>query len=142
MPASSLAQPTITAIQQQITALLPSNLASAITSQFAGAPAGSVPVQPSTVGAMPAMAFGSSGSGSDASAAVGASLAQPTIAAIQQQITALLPGSLASAIASQFAGASIAAGQAALPTPPAASAASILPSSDPASAFLSLFQAT
>lgn len=70
------------------------------------------------------------------------SLAQPTISAIQQQIAALLPSSLASAITSQFAGASSAAGQAALPTPAAASAALILPSSDPASAFLSLPQAT
>ena len=66
---------------------------------------------------------------------------QPTINAIQQQITALLPGDLASAITSQFAGASPAAGQAALPTPAAASAALILPSSDPASLFLSLPQA-
>ena len=140
MPMSSLAQPTINAIQQQITALLPSSLASAITSQFAGGSAGSVPVQPSTVGAMPAMTFGSSGS--DASASTGTSLAQPVIAAIQQQITALLPGGLASAITSQFAGASPTTGQAALPTPAAASAALILPSSDPASVFLSLPQAS
>lgn len=140
-PMPSLAQPTINAIQQQITALLPSNLASAITSQFAGASAGSVPVQPSTVGARPAMTFGLSGSGSDGSVSAGVSLAQPAIAAIQQQITALLPGDLASAITSQFAGASPAAGQAALPTPAAASAALILPSSDPASVFLSLPQA-
>ena len=142
MPMPSLAQPTISAIQQQIAALLPSSLASAITSQFAGGSAGSAPVQPSTVGAMPAMTFSPPSSGLDASASAGASLAQPTIAAIQQQIAALLPSSLASAITSQFAGASSAAGQAALPTPAAASAALILPSSDPTSAFLSLPQAT
>ena len=141
-PAPSLAQPTITAIQQQIAALLPSNLASAITSQFAGAPAGSVPVLPATVGAMPVMAFSLPGSGSAASASGSTSLAQSTITAIQQQIMALLPSGLASAITSQFAGASSATGQAVLPTPSAASAASILPSSDLINTFLSLPQAT
>lgn len=68
-------------------------------------------------------------------------LAQPPINAVQKQITALLPGSLASAVTSQFAGASPAAGRAPLPTPAAASAALILPSSGPASVFLSLLQA-
>ncbi len=141
-PAPSLAQPTITAIQQQIAALLPSNLASAITSQFAGAPAGSVPVLPATVGAMPVMAFSLPGSESAASASGSTSPAQSTITAIQQQIMALLPSGLASAITSQFAGASSATGQAVLPTPSAASAASILPSSDLINTFLSLPQAT
>ena len=138
MPASSLAQPTINAIQQQITALLPSDLVSAITSQFAGG----VPVQPSTVGASSAMAFSFPGSGSGTSASMGASLAQPTITAIQQQISALLPSDLASAITSQFAGASSASGQMTLPTPSAASAASVLPSSDLINTFLSLPQMT
>ena len=142
-PASSLAQPTITAIQQQITALLPSSLASAITAQFAGASSstttGSAPVQPSTIGAMPAMTFSLPGSGSGASGSTVASLAQPTIAAIQQQITALLPSDLASAITSQFAGASAATGQATLPTS-AGSAALILPSSDLINTFLSFPQ--
>ncbi len=145
--APSLAQPTINAIQQQITALLPGSLAAAVTAQFASAPAGggslpadpgSMPVQPSTVGMMLAMAF-SPGSGSGASSSMGASPAQPTIDAIQQQITALLPSSLASAITSQFAGAP-AMGQAVLPTPAAASAALAVPLGDPASAFLSLPQ--
>lgn len=142
MPRPTLAQPTINAIQQQIAASLPGDFASAITSQFAGGPAGSVPVRPSTVGAMPAMTFGLSGSGLDGSASAGASLAQPTIAAIQQQITVLLPGGLAFAITSRFSGASPATGQAALPTPAAASAASILPSSDPANAFLAFLRAS
>ncbi len=136
-PAPSFAQPVINAIQQQIAALLPSNLASSITSQFAGG----VPVQPSTVGAMPAMTFSSSTSGSGASASAGASMAQPIISAIQQQITALLPSDLASAITSQFAGAS-STGQAMLPIPAAASAGLILPSSDLINTFLSLPQAT
>ena len=142
MPTSSLAQPTIDAIQKQITALLPAGLASAVTSQFAGASAGSMPVQPSTVGAMPGMAFSMPGSGSDGSTSAGASLAQPMVDAVKAQIAALLPSDLASAITSQFAGASPAAGQAALPMPSAASAASILPSSDLINTFLSLPQAT
>lgn len=139
-PVPSLAQPTINAIQQQITALLPSDLASAITSQFAGAPSGSVPVQPSTIGSLSAMAFSSSGSGSDASASVGASLAQPTISAIQQQISAYLPSDLASAITSQFAGSF--GNPVSLPVTSAAGAASILPSSDLINTFLSLPQGT
>ena len=142
MPAPSLAQPTINAIQQQIAALLPSTLASAVTAQFAGgsssADQGSAPVQPSTVGATPAMAFSLSDAGSDASSPPVASLAQPTIDAIQQQIAALLPSDLASAITSQFAGASPAAGEAVLPTSSAASAALTMSFGDPASLFLSL----
>ena len=141
--ASSLAQPVINAIQQQITALLPGSVASAITAQFAGGPpsatAGSAPVQPSTIGAMPAMAFSLPGSASSASGSAVASQAQSTITAIQQQITALLPSDLASAITSQFAGASSAAGQATLPAS-GASAALILPSSDLINTFLSLPQ--
>jgi len=136
IPVPSLAQPTIDAIQQQITALLPSNLAAAITSQFAGAP-----VLPSTIGALPAIAFSFPGSGSDASASVGAFLAQPTINAIQQQIAAFLPSNLASAITSQFAGASPAMGQAVLPTPAVGASLATL-FSDQASAFLSLLPTT
>ena len=136
MAAPSFAQPVINAIQQQIAALLPSNLASSITSQFAGG----APMQPSTVGAMPAMTFSFPASGSGASASAGASMAQPVISAIQQQITALLPSDLASAITSQFAGAS-STGQAMLPIPAAASAGMILPSSDLINTFLSLPQA-
>ncbi len=136
IPVPSLAQPTINAIQAQITAILPSDLASAITSQFAGAP-----VQLSTIGAPPAMAFSFPGSGSDASASVGASLAQPTINAIQAQITAILPSDLASAITSQFAGASPATGTV-LPTPAAASTALATLFSNQANAFLSLLPTT
>ncbi len=142
-PASSLAQPTIAAIQQQIAALLPSSVASAITAQFAGGASttttGSAPVQPSTIGAAPAMAFSLPGSGSGAAGSAAASQAQPTITAIQQQIAALLPSGLASAITSQFAGASSAPGQATLPAS-TASAALILPSSDLVHTFLSLPQ--
>ena len=68
------------------------------------------------------------------------SSAQSAINAVQQQITALLPSNLASAIASQFAGAS-STGQAMLPTPAAAGAALILPSSDLINTLLSLPQA-
>ena len=143
--ASSLAQPTITAIQQQITAMLPSSVASVITAQFAGGASstttGSAPVQPSTIGAMPAMAFSLPGSGSSASGSTVASQAQTTITAIQQQITALLPSDLASAITSQFAGASSATGQPMLPAS-AASAALILPPSDLINTVLSLPQTT
>ena len=143
---SSLAQPTITAIQQQITALLPSSLAPEITAQFAGGASstttGSTPVQPSTIGDMPAMAFSLPGAGSGATGSAAASLAQPTITAIQQQITALLPSDLASAITSQFAGASSAATGQAMPPASAAGAALILPSSDLVSSLLSLPQTT
>ncbi len=131
MPVPSFAQPVVNAIQQQISSFLPSDLASAITSQFAGG----VPVQPSTVGAMPAMTFSPPASGSGAAPA-GASAAQSTISAIQAQITALLPSGLASAITSQFAGAS-STGQA----PSSASAAAlVLPSSDLINTFMSLPQ--
>ena len=77
---------------------------------------------------------------SDASTSAPA-MAQPVISAIQQQINALLPSSLASAITSQFAGAST-TGQAALPTPSAAVAALVMPSSSLIDTFLSLSQAT
>ena len=130
MSPPAFAQPVISAIQAQITALLPSSVASAITSQFAGG----VPVQPSTVGAGPAMSFSSPGSGA---AAAGALAAQPVISAIQAQITPLLPSGLASAITSQFAGAS---SSSALPAPSAAAASLVLPSSDLINTFLSLPQ--
>ena len=74
---------------------------------------------------------------SSAAPMLASSLAQPTITAIQQQITALLPSDLASAITSQFAGASSSTGPASAP-----SAALILPSSDLVQTFLSLPQAT
>lgn len=75
---------------------------------------------------------------SSAASTTAPSLAQPTITAIQQQIADLLPGSLASAITSQFAGASSGT---TLPAPSAASASSVLPSSDLVNTFLSLSQA-
>ena len=93
---ASLAQPTIDAIQQKIAAILPSNVASAITSQFAGGSAssgGSGSMMPGSMGGM-SFAVPASGGGSG-SAAAGSSLAQPTISAIQAQIAALLPSDLA-----------------------------------------------
>ena len=98
------AQPTIDFITAQINAALPSQYAAAITAQFAGggsaaaAPAGSAaPVMPAAV-QLPAMSY--------SAAATGASLAQPTISFIEQQITALVPSQYASMITAQFAGAS------------------------------------
>lgn len=98
----ALAQPTISFIQSQISAMLPSQYASAITAQFAGASSASAPsaapAQPSAVPVQPAMP---DASGSE-SAAVGSSLAQPTIAYIQAQITALVPSQYASSVLAQF----------------------------------------
>jgi len=126
---ASLAQPTIDAIHQQITAALPSSYASAITAQFAG---GSPAAQPSMSGTAPTFTF------SYPQGSAAASVAQPTITAIQQQIAALLPSDLASAITSQFAGASVASGQGGVTVqPPTGSAAPTLALSDEFKAFFS-----
>ncbi len=97
----ALAQPTISFIQSQITAMLPSQYASAITAQFAGASGAApsaVPAPSSAVAAQPAMPD-ASGSGA---AAIGLGLAQPTIDYIQAQITALVPSKYASSVLAQF----------------------------------------
>jgi len=126
----ALAQPTISFIQSQITAMLPSQYASAITAQFAGAsssPAPSaVPAQPSAVpaqpSAMPEQPATPAAAGSE-SAAVGASLAQPTIQYIQAQITAYVPSQYAASILAQFTAAASAPSAAGAPTPPSAAGA-------------------
>ena len=127
--APALAQPTISFIQSQITAMLPSQYASAITAQFAGAssdPAPSaVPAQPVAVAeppsAMPEQPAMPAASGSE-SAAVGAGLAQPTIEYIQAQITALVPSQYAASILAQFSAASSPSAAGIPMLPPAAGA--------------------
>lgn len=136
---AAAAQPTINAIQQQITALLPSDLASAITSQFAGGSS----MQPAMSGAAPTMTFSYPADGSAVSSAMAASLAQPTIAAIMQEITAILPSDLASAITSQFAGASTSPDQGSMLMQPSIGSAASMPLlGDQLNAFLSIPQTT
>jgi len=119
----ALAQPTISFIQSQISAMLPSQYASAITAQFAGASSASAPsaapAQPSAVPVQPAIP---DASGSE-SAAVGSSLAQPTIAYIQAQITALVPSQYASSVLAQFNAATSSSSAAGIPAQPAAGGA-------------------
>lgn len=113
---AELAQPTIGAIQQNIKAFLPGDLASAITSQFVGPPAS----QSSTGSAGSASSSGTpaltlnfpSVSPSGTAASIGSSLAAPITSTIINDISSFLPSGLASAIASQFAGASSTSGQA------------------------------
>lgn len=136
---AAAAQPTINAIQQQIAAMLPSGLASSITAQFAGAAS----TQPAMSGAAPAMTFSLPNAAPAVPTAMASSLAQPTIATIMQEITALLPSSLASAITSQFAGASSVSGQASLSIqPPVDSGASIPVLSAQINVFLPIPQTT
>lgn len=130
----ALAQPTISFIQSQISAMLPSQYASAITAQFAGASSASapsavpvMPALPSAAPAMPALPIASGG----ASAAFGMGLAQPTIDYIQAQITALVPSQYASSVLAQFNAATSSASAAGVPALPVAAGAmpSLMPSS-------------
>lgn len=127
----ALAQPTISFIQSQITAMLPSQYASAITAQFAGASSASA--LPSAVAAQPAMPVASGGM----AAAFGPGLAQPTIDYIQAQITALVPSQYAASVLAQFnaatSSASAAAASAAAASAAGASAAGV-PAQPPAGA--------
>lgn len=106
---AAVAQLTGSLIQQQINAMLPSG--SAITSQFAKAPS----TAPALSDMAPIMAFSPPDAESATPSAMASSLAQPTIDSIMQEITAMLPSGLASAITPQFAGASTTPGQADMP---------------------------
>ncbi len=119
----ALAQPTISFIQSQITAMLPSQYASAITAQFAGGSGAAAPSAPPAEPSAPAMQMPDPAASDSASAAIGAGLAQPTIDYIQSQITALVPSQYAASVLAQFNAATTAAGPVSLPMQAPAGAA-------------------
>lgn len=119
----ALAQPTISFIQSQITAMLPSQYASAITAQFAGGSEAAAPSAPPAEPSAPAMQMPAPAASDGGSAAIGAGLAQPTIDYIQSQITALVPSQYAESVLAQFNAATTSAGPVSLPMQAPAGAA-------------------
>lgn len=105
---ASLSASTIDSIRQAALASAPPSAAAFINARFAGAPVASAsspaaaPEQPAAAPAQPAAAPATTGDSNASSSIVGASLAQPTISFIREQILANAPSPYAQAIADQF----------------------------------------
>ena len=123
---ASLAQPTISFIREQILASAPNDYASAIVAQFTSASTTSgQAAAPAQIATSTASVAPAASSDSDAaSRAFGASLAEPAIDYIRQQITATVPSQYAELILTQFASAPVTSSETSLSAQPAIGAAS------------------
>ena len=112
---ASLSASTIDSIRQAALASAPPSAAAFINARFAGAPVASAsspaaapaqpaaaPAQPAAAPAQPAAAPATTSDSNASSSIVGASLAQPTISFIREQILANAPSPYAQTIADQF----------------------------------------
>ena len=141
---AALSASTIASIRQAALASAPPSAAAFINARFAGAPVASAsssaaapaqpaaapeqpaaaPAQPAAAPAQPAAAPATTSDANASSSIVGASLAQPTISFIREQILANAPSAYAQSIADQFTASSSGSSAAVTPVQPAASSAS------------------
>ena len=134
---AALSASTIASIRQAALASAPPSAAAFINARFAGAPVASAsssaaapaqpaaaPEQPAAAPAQPAAAPATTSDANASSSIVGASLAQPTISFIREQILANAPSAYAQSIADQFTASSSGSSAAVTPVQPAASSAS------------------
>ena len=134
---AALSASTIASIRQAALASAPPSAAAFINARFAGAPVASAsssaaapaqpaaaPEQPAAAPGQPAAAPATTSDANASSSIVGASLAQPTISFIREQILANAPSAYAQSIADQFTASSSGSSAAVTPVQPAASSAS------------------